>query len=102
MRIKPFHEMQVGMAKPGDGSADQNLARTGFLQTDVLDHQWLVDFMQDGGLHRCFLFCYVVRMREVHSLSHGERVGVRGYGLSLDHNPSPGSQVRSDLSRWER
>src|ERR1700682_962823 len=31
-----------------------------------------------------------------------ERVGVRGYDLSIGRNPSPGSQERSDLSRWER
>src|SRR5450631_2798395 len=40
---------------------------------------------------------------EASSLSHGERVGVRGYGLSLGCNPSPGSHLsmRSDLSHWE-
>jgi hypothetical protein len=38
----------------------------------------------------------------VRPLSRWERVGVRGYGLSLSRNPSPGSQERSDLSRWER
>jgi hypothetical protein len=26
----------------------------------------------------------------------GERVGVRGYGLSKEHNPSPGSHLRCD------
>ena len=52
MRIEPFHEMQVGVAEPGDGGADQHLARAGLLQADVLDHQRLVDFIQDGGLHR--------------------------------------------------
>jgi hypothetical protein len=33
-----------------------------------------------------------------------ERAGVRGYGLTIDRNPSPGSHLamRSDLSRWER
>jgi hypothetical protein len=31
-----------------------------------------------------------------------ERVRVRGYDLSLGRYPSPGSQVRSDLSLWER
>ncbi len=51
MRIESFHEMQIGMTEPGDGGADQHLARTGFWQADVLDHQRLVDFMQDGGLH---------------------------------------------------
>jgi hypothetical protein len=35
---------------------------------------------------------------------HGERVGVRGYGLSMELNPSPGSHLsmRSDLSLRER
>src|SRR5260221_677234 len=40
--------------------------------------------------------------KQVGSLSRRERVGVRGYGLSIDLNPSPGSPKRSDLSRWER
>ena len=52
MRIQPFHEMQIGMTEPGDRGADQDLARSGLLQADVLDHQRLVDFVQDGGLHR--------------------------------------------------
>src|SRR6266436_3271866 len=41
---------------------------------------------------------------EVRPLSHGERVGVRGYGLSLERNPSPGLHLamQSDLSPWER
>ncbi len=52
MRIKPFHEVQIGVAEPGDRGADQDLARPRIRQADVLDHQRLVDFMQDGGLHR--------------------------------------------------
>src|SRR5579863_7506275 len=40
------------MTEPGDAGVDQNLARSGFLQADVLDHKRLVDFMQDGGLHQ--------------------------------------------------
>src|SRR5258708_1831553 len=42
--------------------------------------------------------------KEARPLSHRERVGVRGYGLSMGRNPSPGSHLsmRSDLSRWER
>ena len=52
MRIKPFHEMQVGMTEAGDRGADQHFARTGIGQADVLDDERLVDFMQDGGLHR--------------------------------------------------
>ena len=59
VRIEPFHEMQVGVTEPGDRGADQDLAGPGLLQADVLDHQRLVDFMQDGGLHRCFLFVLV-------------------------------------------
>jgi len=45
-----------------------------------------------------------VSASEVYSLSLGERAGVRGYGLSMEHNPSPGSHLpmRSDLSLWER
>src|SRR5271169_4791130 len=44
--------MQVGMTEACDAGADQDLARSGLLQADVLDHKWLVDFMQDGGLHQ--------------------------------------------------
>src|SRR5947209_2087958 len=51
MRIQAFHEMQVGVAQPGDACADQHLAGPGLRQADILDHQRLVDFMQDGGLH---------------------------------------------------
>src|SRR5260370_30549405 len=36
------------------------------------------------------------------SLSRWERVGVRGYDLSIGCDPSPGSQGRSDLSPRER
>ena len=52
MRIQPFHEVQIGMAEAGHTGTDQNLARPGFRQADILDRQRLVDFMQDGGLHR--------------------------------------------------
>jgi hypothetical protein len=31
---------------------------------------------------------------QVRPLSHGERVGVRGYGLSMDLVPSPGASRR--------
>jgi hypothetical protein len=45
-----------------------------------------------------------VAATKVRPLSRGERVGVRGYGLSIDSKPSPGSHLmmRSDLSRRER
>ena len=33
---------------------------------------------------------------------HGERVGVRGYTLSVGNTPSPGMLSHSDLSPWER
>ena len=59
MRVKAFHEMQVGMTEPGDRGADQDLARPRLLQADILDHQRFVDFMQDGGLHHCFLFLFM-------------------------------------------
>src|SRR4051794_19269606 len=52
MRIKAFHEMQVGVAKAGDARADQDFARTRIGHADILDHQRLVDFKQNGGLHR--------------------------------------------------
>src|SRR3981081_3221932 len=38
----------------------------------------------------------------VRPLSRRERVGVRGYGLSMGRNSPPGSQERSDLSLRER
>src|ERR1700716_2116686 len=99
MWIETVHEMQVGVTQPGDGGADQYLARTGFRQADVLDHQRLVDFMQDGGLHRCSPFCvYTFYIVGRALASSRERLGMRGSGLSLGRHPSPGSQMRSDLS----
>jgi hypothetical protein len=46
----------------------------------------------------------LIAAKKVRPLSHGERVGVRGYGLTMEQNPSPGSHLsmRSDLSLWER
>jgi hypothetical protein len=53
VRIQAFHEMQVGMTEAGDARADQDFARAGIRHADILDHQRLVDFMQNGGLHWC-------------------------------------------------
>src|SRR5258708_3964475 len=53
---------------------------------------WLISIMRRSG----------VEATPVGPLSHGERVGVRGYGLSIVRNRSPGSLTRSDLSLWER
>jgi hypothetical protein len=39
--------------------------------------------------------------KKVNSLSHGERVGERGYGPSMDLNPAHPA-LRADLSRRER
>src|SRR5260370_6838097 len=36
---------------------------------------------------------------KVRPLSHGERAGVRGYGLSMGRNPSPGSQLSMRAAR---
>src|SRR5579883_226557 len=36
--------------------------------------------------------------RSVRPLFHGERVGVRGYGCSIGHNPSPRSRKRDPTS----
>ena len=61
MRIQSFHEVQIGMTETGDARADQNFPRAGIRHADILDHQRLVDFMQNGGLHRCLpslLFCF--------------------------------------------
>ena len=59
MRVEPLHEVQIGMTEAGDAGADQDFARTGIRHADILDHQRLVDFMQDGGLHQDLpiLFC---------------------------------------------
>ncbi len=95
MRIQPFHEMQVGMTEAGDAGADQDLARAGIRHADILDHQRLVDFIQDGGLHRCFLFVYLCVAEPFH-LSQRERserindaIRVRGSGLSIERSPHP-------------
>ncbi len=56
MRIKPLHEMQVGVAEPGDTGADQHLARSRLLQADVLDDQRGMRSVQNGGLHDAVSF----------------------------------------------
>jgi hypothetical protein len=43
------------MTETGNLGADQHFARAGIRHADVLDHERLIDFMQDGGLHRDFL-----------------------------------------------
>ena len=59
MRVEAFHEMQVGVTEAGDAGADQDLARARVRHADILDHQRLVDFMQDGGLHRVLPFDFL-------------------------------------------
>ena len=59
VRIQPFHEVQVRVTEAGDTRADQNFTRAGIRHADILDHQRLIDFMQDGGLHRCLPSSFV-------------------------------------------
>jgi hypothetical protein len=52
--------VEVGVAEAGDGGADQDLARAGLRQADILDDQRLVDFIKDGGLHRALPIAFFV------------------------------------------
>ena len=52
MRIEPLDKMQIAVAQPGKGGAQQHLAGTGLGERDLLDRQRLVRGMQDGGFHR--------------------------------------------------
>jgi hypothetical protein len=52
MGVETLDEMQVGVAEARDRGADQYFPWPGIRQADVLDHQGLVDFVEDGGLHR--------------------------------------------------
>ena len=53
--IQPLDEMQVGVAQPGKGRADQHLVRARLVDRDVLDDERLVHFVQNGGFHRALL-----------------------------------------------
>ena len=37
VRVLALHEVQVAVAQPGGDGADEHLARTGFVDVDVLD-----------------------------------------------------------------
>ena len=37
VRVKPFHEMQIAVAQPGKGGAQQHLASLRLFQRDFLD-----------------------------------------------------------------
>src|SRR6185369_2396 len=75
------------MTEAGDAGADQDFARTGVRYADILDHQRLVDFMQNGGLHRYFLFVFrsstelfsPLPKGEVRSLSHLQQFANLGH-----------------------
>src|ERR1700674_192617 len=60
------------MTEARDGRSDQHLARARVRDADVLDHQRLVDFKQDGGLHRCFLFLLSLQRGLSSPLPRGE------------------------------
>src|SRR6476469_5080029 len=47
--------MQLGVAQPGKGRADQHLAGPRLVDLDVLDGQRLVHLVQNGGFHRALL-----------------------------------------------
>ena len=55
MRVEPLDEVQVGVAEPGAGGAQQHLARSWLAHADLLDDQRLVGLVQDGGFHVLFL-----------------------------------------------
>ncbi|BBB95958.1 hypothetical protein BE61_13800 [Bradyrhizobium elkanii USDA 61] len=91
------------MTQARDRGADQDLARPRIGHADILDHQRLIDFMQDGGLHRNFLSClFLVHALHLSQRERSERiedaVRVRGRDLSIERHPSPESLARSDLS----
>src|SRR5882757_6214875 len=47
-----------------------------------------------SGPRRCDDRTADISVTSVRPLSHGERAGVRGYGLSMNPNPSPGASRR--------
>src|SRR5712672_1573432 len=51
------------------------------------------------AIHAMFSIAYFLRRNatERNPLSHGERVGVRGYGLSMGRPPSPGFVVSRQI-----
>jgi hypothetical protein len=79
MRVQPFHEMQIGMTEAGHSGADQHLARPGLRQADLLDHQRLVDLMQDGGLHFGYSPFYLLLAQGRHSLRRQDRFANLGH-----------------------
>src|SRR5438067_7377307 len=50
--VKPLDEMQIAVAQPGKGGAQQHLARAGLVDRNFFDCQRLVRRVQDGGFHR--------------------------------------------------
>ena len=93
MRIEPFHEVQVGMAEAGDRGADQDFARAGIRHADILDHQRLVDFMQDGGLHRV-----LPRIVIVHLFRTGS--GDAAAYAAISNSPTSAMPTARSPSRW--
>jgi hypothetical protein len=51
VRVQPLDKMQIAVAEPGIGGAQQDLAALRLGQRDVLDCQRLVRRVQDGGFH---------------------------------------------------
>jgi hypothetical protein len=49
--VEPLDKMQIAVAQPGKGGAQQHLARLGLFDGDVLDGERLVRRVQDGGFH---------------------------------------------------
>src|SRR5262245_50981490 len=51
MRVEALDEMQVTVAQPGKGRAQQDFAGAGLGQRDFLDRQLLVCGVKNGGFH---------------------------------------------------
>ncbi len=92
MWIKPFHEVQIRVAEAGDRGADQDFARARVGQADVLDHQRLVDFVQDGGLHRILPKILLVFLNQ--NLSRAQAYA------AMSKSPTSDMPTARSPSRW--
>ena len=51
VRVQPLDEVQVRVAEPRAGGAEQHLARSGLAHAHFLDDEWLVHFVKNGCFH---------------------------------------------------
>src|SRR5208282_3441105 len=49
--VQPVHEMKIAMAYAAGDRAHDDFARFGFVDIDLLDREWLLGAMEDGGFH---------------------------------------------------